>query len=158
MAWTRTGHWLRTRTAHDPQPPSLQDPAGPNLVTFLPNPFLPQEGTDSARNSPLLYSRSRRSRTQEPGLRMWSVAKTSNSCSWRWLSGQCASCCHCRSQGLSGLPHAPCEQPTVMEASALAQRVAFIFSWCAVLTEGRDEKEGRRDRLPGSVGSRKLFC
>lgn len=35
--------------------------------------------------------------------------------------------------------HAPCEQPTMVKA--LAQRVAaFIFSWCAVLTEGRDEK------------------
>lgn len=69
---------------------------------------------------------------------MWSVAKNSNSCSWRWLPGRGASCCHCRSPGLSGLRHAPCEQPTVIEASALEQRVAFIFSWCTVLTEGRD--------------------
>lgn len=71
---------------------------------------------------------------------MWSVAKNSNSWSWRWLSRLRASCCHCRSQGLSGLRRAPCEQPTMMKASAPAQRLTFIFSRCAELTEGGDEK------------------
>lgn len=37
-----------------------------------------------------------------------------------------------------------------MEAKELAQRVAFIFSLCSVLTEGRDEK-GEPASLPGQA-------
>lgn len=86
-------------------------------------------------------------------LRMWSVANNSNSCSWRWLPGQRASCCHCRSQGLSGLLHGPGNSPQRwvgdrgQRTSSLAQRVAFIFSLCTVLTEGRDEKGETASRV-----------
>lgn len=43
-----------------------------------------------------------------------------------------------------------------MEAKELAQRVAFIFSLCSVLTEGRDEK-GEPASLPGQARACNLF-
>lgn len=109
-AWTRTGRWLRSRTTQDPRLPPPQAPACPSLVTFFTQP-LPGAREEQTLLRTVVFMLSEERASGASQLRMWSVANNSNSCSWRWLPGQRASWCHCRSQGLSGLLHGPGNSP-----------------------------------------------
>lgn len=139
VAWTRTGRWLKTRTAQDPRPPSLQDPAGPSLVTSFPSSFLGQEGTDSAQDSPpVVFTLS-----QEQA----SGASSGCGVLQRTATAAAGGGHRAASQLLPLLeprppwpPACPCELAAHSDGGrAPTQRVAFIFS-CAVPREGREEK------------------
>lgn len=113
---------------------------------FFPQ-LLPGPGRNRlcSRTLPLLYSRCPRSRPQEPAQDV--------GCCKEQQQLQLEVAARAASQRLPLLgprppwpPVCPCERAAHSDGgrsiSAPAQRVAFIFSLCAVLTEGRDEEKG----------------